>query len=148
MGRLKCGRAVQDEIAPEDLERIRTFIAGHRWVFAKTMPHWPHWYTLRKEAQSDEEFLWLVAFIRDHGYDERFREIRHLYLSGHRRLEILEYGRSGLRHDPDKQGQAGECTMIYEIGPPIRDAGVGAEQETAKEEIVTDEVRKIEERKQ
>jgi hypothetical protein len=82
MGRLKCGRAVQDEIAPSDLERIRTFIAGHRWVFAKTMPQWPHEYTLRKNAPDEEEFLRLVTFIREHGYDERFgKSATYIYLN-------------------------------------------------------------------
>jgi|GEM_PF-4998359 phage gp16-like protein len=28
MGRLKSGKTVQDEISPEDLERIRAFMAG------------------------------------------------------------------------------------------------------------------------
>jgi hypothetical protein len=71
MGRLKCGRSVQDDIPPEDLDRLRQFIARSRWIFARTMPQWPHEYTLRREAD-DNEFLWVVVYIREHGYDERF----------------------------------------------------------------------------
>jgi hypothetical protein len=46
------------------------------------MPQWPHEYTLRKNAPNEEEFLWLVAFIRDQGYDERFgKSATYIYLN-------------------------------------------------------------------
>lgn len=81
MGRLKSGKTVQDEIGPEDLERIRAFIAGHRWVFAKTMPQHPHEYTLRKNAV-EEEFLFFVEYIRQHGYDQKFgKSATYIYLN-------------------------------------------------------------------
>ena len=35
---------------------FRTFIATRQWVFAKTMPLWPHEYTVRKfEDPNDEQ---------------------------------------------------------------------------------------------
>ena len=71
MGCLKCGRSVQHDIPPDDLERLRRFIAHHQWVYARTQPQWPHEYTLRRFA-NEEEFLWFVVYIREHGYDERF----------------------------------------------------------------------------
>ena len=40
--------------------------------FAKTMPDAPHWYTLRKTWENDEEFVTCVQFIRDHGNVEYF----------------------------------------------------------------------------
>ncbi len=40
--------------------------------FAKTMPDAPHWYTLRKTWENDEEFVACVQFIRDHGNVEYF----------------------------------------------------------------------------
>lgn len=45
-----------------------------RWIFAKTMPQWPHEYTLRKEWPSEDvPFEAVVQFIRDYGYRERFK---------------------------------------------------------------------------
>jgi hypothetical protein len=43
-----------------------------KWVFAKTMPHNPHWYTLRKGWDNDEDFVKLVLFIREYGYEEYY----------------------------------------------------------------------------
>lgn len=37
------------------------------WTFAKTMPQIPHWYTLRRKAQSSEEFSTFVQEIRFRG---------------------------------------------------------------------------------
>jgi len=44
-------------LKPED------FIAHARWVFAKTMPQWPHWYSLR-EWNDDEDFMEFCRLIR------------------------------------------------------------------------------------
>ena len=37
------------------------------WTFAKTMPKNPHWYTLRKDWESDDLFCQIVQYIRDVG---------------------------------------------------------------------------------
>jgi hypothetical protein len=41
------------EVPPGDeseftVERARQYIARVRWRFARTMPEWPHWYTVRQ----------------------------------------------------------------------------------------------------
>lgn len=36
-------------MTPEELWRFGELLHRHPWRFAKTMPHIPHWYTLRKE---------------------------------------------------------------------------------------------------
>lgn len=58
-------------IPAADLEFLRDLIARSRWVFAKTMPQNPHWYTLRKEA-TDAEFVRFVELIREHGEPRQF----------------------------------------------------------------------------
>jgi hypothetical protein len=41
------------------------FIAEVRWQFAKTMPQWPHEYTVRKWREDlDQDFLDFAAYIR------------------------------------------------------------------------------------
>ena len=53
---------------PDDL---RAFVANARWIFARTMPKSPHWYTLRRE-NPEGSFEAFVLFIRENGYDEEF----------------------------------------------------------------------------
>lgn len=50
-----------------------TLIQECDWIFAKTMPQWPHHYTLRKNWTSALDFEEVVQFIRDHGYREKFQ---------------------------------------------------------------------------
>jgi hypothetical protein len=58
-------------VCDDDVEFLRDLIARSRWVFAKTMPDNPHWYTLRKEAD-DSEFVRFVELIRAHGREEPY----------------------------------------------------------------------------
>ncbi len=46
------------------------FVKGRTWTYAKTMPQWPHDYTLRKTWETDEQFDDVVMFIREHGVEE------------------------------------------------------------------------------
>ena len=46
----------------------RAYIAKVRWQFAKTMPQWPHEYTVRKwRSDLEDEFLAFVLLIRHEG---------------------------------------------------------------------------------
>ena len=63
-----------------ELENIRRIIGSSYWKFAKTMPHIPHWYTLRERAMRDEDFVTLVKFIRTYGYDAHWGRFYHRYL--------------------------------------------------------------------
>ncbi len=68
------------------LDQLRTFFAGQRWVFAKTMVANPHEYCLRKDAQAADKavgvgtrtqetrFEEVVMHIRRHGYREKFNK--------------------------------------------------------------------------
>ena len=60
--------------------QLRDIIAGSPWRFAKTMPQIPHWYTLRKQAPSDENFVAFVELIRSHGYDDTHYSRTYRYL--------------------------------------------------------------------
>lgn len=50
-----------------DVEQFRAFVAAHEWVFAKSMPHIPHFYVSRDKALAEEQFEAAVAFIRANG---------------------------------------------------------------------------------
>ena len=57
-------------IPPADLQRVRDLLLAQQWIFAKTMPDNPHWYTLRKNWERDADFAWTVETIRRYGYEE------------------------------------------------------------------------------
>ena len=76
-----------------NLENIRLLIGQSYWKFAKTMPHIPHWYTLRMNAKHDQDFVTLVEFIRSHGYDENWGKRVHRYLD----LDGWKYWTMGTR---------------------------------------------------
>jgi hypothetical protein len=49
-------------------DNARTYIAEVRWQFAKTMPQWPHEYTVRKwRPDREREFFAFVELIRRDG---------------------------------------------------------------------------------
>jgi hypothetical protein len=56
---------------------FRSFIDMRQWRFAKTMPQWPHEYTVRRyeDPQHDQAlFEQAVIFIRTNGYRAKFPE--------------------------------------------------------------------------
>ena len=53
-------------------QEIAAFIRAHTWIFAKTMAHNPHEYTLRKHSRSEDEFVRFVVHIREAGYVLKF----------------------------------------------------------------------------
>jgi len=56
---------------------FREFTQRSSWIFAKTMPQNPHWYTLRKYCV-DFEFIEAVQFIRLNGKVVYFRKIPYI----------------------------------------------------------------------
>ena len=50
---------------------LLAFVNEQEWVFAKTMPEWPHEYIVR-ERVNEELFERLVRHIRTHGYEGKF----------------------------------------------------------------------------
>lgn len=55
------------------LEDVNQSFLAHDWIFAKTMPQNPHWYTLRKAWRDDRAFEQAVTTIRQYGSQEQYR---------------------------------------------------------------------------
>ena len=53
--------------------QVMHLIDQQTWRFAKTMPEWPHWYCLRKEAPDPDAFEALASHIVENGYLAEFR---------------------------------------------------------------------------
>lgn len=63
------------------LQTIGRHLLAARWIFAKTMPESPHFYTLRREWERDEDFLEVVQAIRRYGYLEVYKGLRYTMLN-------------------------------------------------------------------
>ena len=61
-------------------EELQDFVASSRWVFAKTMPQWPHEYTLRRNARNESEFVRFAEEIRSRGEKRIFGSRTYVYL--------------------------------------------------------------------
>jgi len=68
---------LQQTIPDADLERARELLEAQTWIFARTMPWVPHWYTLRKRWARDEDFVWVVETMLRDGYDEIYAQRQH-----------------------------------------------------------------------
>ena len=68
-----------DAIPSIELEQARALIAANEWVFAKTMPDSPHFYTLRKRWTAKEDFAWLVLFVRKYGVSQKYGRYSYVY---------------------------------------------------------------------
>jgi len=55
------------------LDYLAGKLLNKRWIFAKTMPESPHWYTLRKEWNTDAEFSEVVYTLRKNSYIEHYK---------------------------------------------------------------------------
>jgi hypothetical protein len=62
-----------------DAAEFDAWVAASSWQFAKTMPQIPHEYTLRKKAPDELAFERAVAFIRERGWQKRWRRYHHHY---------------------------------------------------------------------
>ncbi len=54
-------------------EELQTVLEQSEWIYANTMPHNPHEYTLREEWSDNALFDTAVTHIREHGYRAVFR---------------------------------------------------------------------------
>lgn len=59
-------------LKPRELQELGRLLMAQEWIFAKTMPDNPHWYTLRRTWLSDAAFNWAVEKIREGAYDEKY----------------------------------------------------------------------------
>jgi len=86
-------------------EEFQEFVGRVEWVFAKSIPNWPHFHVVEEELDDPEAYAAARAFIRDHGYDGRFFDLDVRYYD----LEEWTYWSSPL----DKRYE--EQYMIYQV---------------------------------
>jgi hypothetical protein len=78
-------------IPSADLDRVTDLLLAQQWIFAKTMPDNPHWYTLRKRWEQDADFAWTVETIRRYGYEEVYESRSYTMLN----IDYMKYWTMG-----------------------------------------------------
>lgn len=63
----------------KELVRIQKLIDQASFRFARTMPHIPHWYSMREQWQNDDDFVDVILFIREHGVEEEWHKRKFIY---------------------------------------------------------------------
>lgn len=56
-------------------EEFLEFVTQVDWIFAKSIPNWPHFYIVEEELDNPEAYTAARAFIRDRGYDGHFFDL-------------------------------------------------------------------------
>ncbi len=80
-GKIGRGRAVElvhaaEQARPPTVAQVRRYLVAQTWVYARTMPKYPHEYVLLKRSTDPWMHLRVVAFIRSHGTERYFRPSR------------------------------------------------------------------------
>jgi hypothetical protein len=63
-----------------NLDGLRWLIDSSHWTFARSMPHIPHEYTLRRRSPDEEAFERFVLLIAEQGYVKTWRGTPRRYL--------------------------------------------------------------------
>lgn len=73
-----------DQLSPEDRIKLQETFESAQWIFAKTMPWMPHWYTLLRQWQDRDLWWWCVNTMWRDGMDEKYgkRRYRVVILNG------------------------------------------------------------------
>lgn len=57
-----------ENMTAADLEKVRTYIKSVEWRFAKTMPQWPHFYTIFEwNPDKAADYYYFAHLIHKHG---------------------------------------------------------------------------------
>ena len=121
-------------------DQLRQFVNDSQWIFAKTMPTWPHEYLVRGRVDP-ALFEALVTHIRTQGYEGRFYHLLRRGQPGllddgrtdcgdHHRQQVqsgahLRSARRG-RHPAAVNGSG--CTRLRDDGSVVRAARHGIRQ--------------------
>jgi hypothetical protein len=65
---------------------MENIIKNAKYIYAKSMPSFPHEYTLRSQWQDDKQFCDAANYIRENGVKKKFgkKEYIYLYIDGYK----------------------------------------------------------------
>lgn len=70
-----------NKISSADLRKVRAYIKSVEWRFAKTMPQWPHFYTIFEwNPEKSADYYYFAYLIEKHGTIDPWGSERWSYL--------------------------------------------------------------------
>ena len=79
LSKLTNGLIDSDDVIT-DIDEVHDILEENKWIFAKTMPETPHFYTLRRTWSDEKKFESIVEYIREQGIKEKFEGKEYIYL--------------------------------------------------------------------
>lgn len=90
-------------------EDFQEFVTRVDWVFAKSIPNWPHFYIVEEELDDPVAYAAARSFIRDEGYDGHFFDLKVRYHD----LGEWSYWSSPLAKPFEEQYMINRCRTEY-----------------------------------
>ena len=92
-----------------DKENFLRFVAQAKWIFAKTVPNWPHFYIVEENLPDQAAFQAAKAFVRESGRLGKFFDMDVFYFDA----DEWTYWASPLAKLPESQYMLNRCKTEY-----------------------------------
>jgi len=99
-----------------DKEKFLSFVAQAEWIFAKSIPNWPHFYIVEENLPDQAAFRASKAFVRDCGYVGKFFDLDVFYFDA----DGWTYWASPLAKPPESQYMLNKCKTEYSYESCVR----------------------------
>jgi len=99
-----------------DKEKFLRFVAQADWIFAKSIPNWPHFYIVEENLPDQGAFRASKAFVRDCGYIGKFFDLDVFYFDA----DGWTYWASPLAKPPESQYMLNKCKTEYSYESCVR----------------------------
>jgi len=93
------------------------FVNNEQWVFAKTVPEWPHFYLVDEKANNKIGFNEAKLFISENGYDGKFYNINVNYYD----VGGWTYWASPIAKHFDSQNMLNKCSSEFTYGSRLKE---------------------------
>ena len=99
-----------------DKEDFQSFVAQVEWIFAKSIPNWPHFYIVEKDLPDQAAFRAAKTFVKDSGYVGKFFDLDVFYFDS----DVWTYWASPLANPPESQYMLNKCKTEYSYESCVR----------------------------
>jgi len=106
-----------------DKENFLRFVAQAEWIFAKSIPNWPHFYIVQENLPDQAAFRAAKAFVRDCGYVGKFFDLDVSYFDA----DGWTYWASPLAKLPESQYMLNKCKTEYSYESCVRSGALPPE---------------------
>ena len=106
-----------------DKEDFQSFVAQVEWIFAKSIPNWPHFYIVEKDLPEQAAFRAAKTFVKDSGYIGKFFDLNVFYFDA----DGWTYWASPLVNPPESQYMLNKCKTEYSYESCVRSGALPPE---------------------